>query len=184
MRETEAAPAGGDDLSLGTRAARFVAVEVVPEAVGGRRLAPVMHGGAIEVRLRGGRSLVDEPGFDAQDLRAGLTFGVGSGSVKGLPSLRALDPSQATRIWLAVVATDMRCGFDRLAERVRAVLGQDPLSDALFIFRSRRGDRLKVLVWDRADLFFGTSAWSPGCSNCRAWKQQRARWSCGPASWR
>ncbi len=67
----------------------------------------------------------------------------------GLPSLRALDRSQATRIWLAVEATDMRCGFDRLAERVRAVLGQDPLSDALFIFRSRRGDRLKVLVWDR-----------------------------------
>jgi transposase len=67
----------------------------------------------------------------------------------GLPSLRALDRSQATRIWLAVEATDMRCGFDRLAERVRAVLGQDPLSDSLFLFRSRRGDRLKVLAWDR-----------------------------------
>ncbi len=43
----------------------------------------------------------------------------------------------------------MRCGFDRLAERVRAVIGQDPLSDSLFIFRSRRGDRLKILAWDR-----------------------------------
>jgi hypothetical protein len=39
--------------------------------------------------------------------------------------------------------------FDRLAERVRAVIHQDPLSDSLFIFRSRRGDRLKVLTWDR-----------------------------------
>jgi transposase len=39
--------------------------------------------------------------------------------------------------------------FDRLAERVRAVIGQSPLSDALFIFRSRRGDRLKILTWDR-----------------------------------
>ena len=67
----------------------------------------------------------------------------------GLPSLRALDGTQGTRIWLAVEAADMRCGFDRLAERVRAVIGQDPLSDALFIFRSRRGDRLKVLTWDR-----------------------------------
>lgn len=66
----------------------------------------------------------------------------------GLPSLRALDHMQGTRIWLAVEAMDMRCGFDRLAERVRAVLGQDPLSDSLFIFRSRRGDRLKILVWD------------------------------------
>ena len=67
----------------------------------------------------------------------------------GLPSLRALDRTQGTRIWLAVEAADMRCGFDRLAERVRAVIGQNPLSDALFIFRSRRGDRLKVLTWDR-----------------------------------
>ena len=67
----------------------------------------------------------------------------------GLPSLRALDRAQGTRIWLAVEAADMRCGFDRLAEWVRAVIRQDPLSDALFIFRSRRGDRLKILVWDR-----------------------------------
>jgi transposase len=67
----------------------------------------------------------------------------------GLPSLRALDRSQAARIWLAVEATDMRCGFDRLAERVRVVIGQDPLGDHWFVFRSRRGDRLKILLWDR-----------------------------------
>jgi len=66
----------------------------------------------------------------------------------GLPRLRALDQAQGQRIWLAVEATDMRCGFDRLAERVRAVIGQDPLSGHLFLFRSRRGDRLKLLVWD------------------------------------
>ena len=67
----------------------------------------------------------------------------------GLPSLRALEQAQATRIWLAVEATDMRCGFDRLAERVKTVIGQEPLSGHYFLFRSRRGDRLKILVWDR-----------------------------------
>ena len=67
----------------------------------------------------------------------------------GLPSLRALDGAQGARIWLAAEATDMRCGFDRLAERVRAVIGQDPLTNQLFVFRSRRGDRLKILAWDR-----------------------------------
>jgi transposase len=67
----------------------------------------------------------------------------------GLPSLRALDGARGARIWLAVEATDMRCGFDRLAERVRVVIGQDPLGNSLFVFRSRRGDRLKILVWDR-----------------------------------
>jgi transposase len=66
-----------------------------------------------------------------------------------LPSLHTLDRAQAARIWLATEATDMRCGFDRLAERVRGVIGEDPLSGHYFVFRSRRGDRLKILVWDR-----------------------------------
>jgi transposase len=69
--------------------------------------------------------------------------------VIGLPSLRTLDGVQACRIWLAAEPTDMRCGFDRLAERVRTVIGQDPLGRGLFVFRSRRGGRLKILTWDR-----------------------------------
>lgn len=67
----------------------------------------------------------------------------------GLPSLRTLDGLQTTRIWLAVEATDMRCGFDRLAERVSAVISQDPWSGHLFVFASRRHERLKILTWDR-----------------------------------
>ena len=67
----------------------------------------------------------------------------------GLPSLHALDYSQGPRIWLAIEATDMRCGFDRLAERVKSVIGQDPSGNSRFVFRSRRGDRLKILTWDR-----------------------------------
>jgi transposase len=67
----------------------------------------------------------------------------------GLPSLRALDGAQGARIWLAAEPADMRSGFDRLAERVKTVIGADPLSGHLFVFRSRRGDRLKILVWDR-----------------------------------
>ena len=67
----------------------------------------------------------------------------------GLPSLHALDRAQSARIWLAAEATDMRCGFDRLAERVKVVIGEDPLSGHLFVFRSRRGDRLKILIWEQ-----------------------------------
>ena len=67
----------------------------------------------------------------------------------GLPSLHALDHSQGPRIWLAADAADMRCGFDRLAERVKTVISQDPLSGHLFVSRSRRGERLKILTWDR-----------------------------------
>jgi transposase len=43
----------------------------------------------------------------------------------------------------------MRCGFDRLAALARTVTGEDPLRGHLFVFRSRGGDRLKVLYWDR-----------------------------------
>jgi transposase len=69
--------------------------------------------------------------------------------VIGLPSLQALDGAPGPRIWLAGEATDMRCGFDRLAQRVQAVIGADPLSGHLFLFRSRSGNRLKILTWDR-----------------------------------
>jgi len=66
-----------------------------------------------------------------------------------LPSLGALDQAAPLPIWLAAQPTDMRCGFDRLAELAAAVTGDDPLSGQLFLFRGRRGDRLKILYWDR-----------------------------------
>jgi transposase len=68
----------------------------------------------------------------------------------GLPSLRDLDEkSTAIRIWLCVGCIDMRLGFDRLAELASSVTGQDPLKGHLFLFRSRGGDRLKALYFDR-----------------------------------
>lgn len=54
----------------------------------------------------------------------------------------------AVRIWLASGPTDLRKGFDTLAELVRQQLQRDPLSGQLFVFRNRRGDRIKLLYWD------------------------------------
>jgi transposase len=54
----------------------------------------------------------------------------------------------SVRIWLATRATDLRKSFDSLAEVVRQQLHGDPLSGQLFVFRNRRGDRLKLLYWD------------------------------------
>ena len=52
------------------------------------------------------------------------------------------------KIFWRVAPTDMRKSFDSLVGLVEQELGQDPLSGDLFVFRSRRGDRLKLLYWD------------------------------------
>lgn len=52
------------------------------------------------------------------------------------------------RIYLCTLPTDMRKSFDSLAGLVQEHLGQDPLAGDLFVFRSKRGDRLKLLYFD------------------------------------
>jgi len=52
-----------------------------------------------------------------------------------------------TRVWLAAGVTDMRRGFDGLAALVQSTLTQDPFSGHVFVFRGRKGDRVKVLWW-------------------------------------
>ncbi|MXP66112.1 IS66 family insertion sequence element accessory protein TnpB [Roseomonas sp. M0104] len=52
------------------------------------------------------------------------------------------------RVYLACGVTDMRKGFDGLAALVQTVLQQDPYGGALFVFRGKRGDLIKALLWD------------------------------------
>jgi transposase len=56
------------------------------------------------------------------------------------------------RVFLCTLPTDMRKSFDSLAGLVEQQLGQDPLAGDLFVFRSKRGDRLKLLYWDNDGL--------------------------------
>jgi transposase len=59
-----------------------------------------------------------------------------------------LNLSLPGRVFLCLLPTDMRKSFDTLAGLVEQQLGQDPLAGDLFVFRSKRGDRLKLLYWD------------------------------------
>lgn len=59
----------------------------------------------------------------------------------------SLPPS--VKIYVASHPVDMRYSFDRLESLTSGVLQQDPYSGHLFVFRNRRGDRVKILYWDR-----------------------------------
>jgi transposase len=61
-----------------------------------------------------------------------------------------LTVSSTVRIFLATQPIDLRGSFDRLAAEVQLSLGHDPLAGDLFGFRNRRGDRIKVLYFDRS----------------------------------
>jgi transposase len=62
-----------------------------------------------------------------------------------------LPPS--TRVFVATKPADMRRSFDGLLALVRDFLGhEDPFAGHLFVFRNKRGDRLKVIWWDRDGL--------------------------------
>jgi transposase len=58
--------------------------------------------------------------------------------------------ASGTRVWLATGVTDMRKGFDGLAALVATTLQADPFSGHVFVFRGRRGDRIKLL-WYAGD---------------------------------
>jgi transposase len=77
-----------------------------------------------------------------------------------------LTVSPAVRIYVATGATDLRRSIDGLSVLVRDQLQLDPRSVHLFLFRNRRGDRLKILLWDQSGFWVlykrlerGTFAW-------------------------
>ena len=64
----------------------------------------------------------------------------------GVPSRPGL------RILVASKPVDFRKGMDSLAALVTQALASDPFTGDVFIFRSKRLDRLKLLVWDGSGL--------------------------------
>lgn len=58
-----------------------------------------------------------------------------------------LPPS--VKVYVSTDETDMRKSIDALSLVVNEVLKKDPFSGHLFVFCNKRGDKIKILHWDR-----------------------------------
>ena len=66
--------------------------------------------------------------------------------------LGVISLAPGTKVFLACRPIDLRNGFDGLAAKAQQIIGADPFSGHLFLFRGKRGDYLKALYWDGTGL--------------------------------
>mgnify|MGYP001820593891 FL=1 len=57
-------------------------------------------------------------------------------------------PHGQFRVYVAIRPVDFRKGMDGLALVVQERLGLDPFAGAAFVFRAKRADRIKIVIWD------------------------------------
>jgi len=72
------------------------------------------------------------------------------------------------RILLAIRPVDFRKGEHTLAALAQEALAEDPFSGAVIVYRAKRSDRIKILVWDTSGLVLiwkqlqqGSFRWPP-----------------------
>lgn len=67
----------------------------------------------------------------------------------------------SNRVWIMVATkpVDFRKGHDGLAALVKNELHKDPFTGTVFVFRSRKADRLKLIYWDGSGVVLATSGW-------------------------
>ncbi len=63
-----------------------------------------------------------------------------------------ITPPAGARVLLATKPVDFRRGAHSLAALAAEELGADPFSGVVLVFRSKRADRMKILVWDGSGL--------------------------------
>lgn len=92
--------------------------------------------------------------------------------------------------WLVSAPVDFRCGADRLLVYVREVLVREPLDGSAYVFRNRRGTRLKVLMVDAQGVWLSTRRLHEGrfiwpLANETLWSLSHAQfaWLCAGVDW-
>jgi transposase len=65
-----------------------------------------------------------------------------------------IGPTGQVRVLVASKPVDFRKGMDGLAALVKEQLRTDPFSGAVYVFRAKRADRVKLIWWDGSGLCF------------------------------
>lgn len=63
-----------------------------------------------------------------------------------------IGPTGQVRVLVATKPVDFRKGLDGLAALVKEQLRSDPFSGAIYVFRAKRADRVKLIWWDGTGL--------------------------------
>lgn len=59
-----------------------------------------------------------------------------------------IGPTGAVRVMVVTRPVDFRKGAEGLAALVREEMKADPFSGAVYVFRAKRADRVKLIYWD------------------------------------
>lgn len=68
-------------------------------------------------------------------------------------------PTGQVRVLMATKPVDFRKGMDGLAALVKEQLHADPFSGALYVFRAKRADRVKLIWWNARGCASSPSGW-------------------------
>lgn len=95
-----------------------------------------------------------------------------------------------TQIWLAVEPVDMRLGIDGLSLRVQQALGKAPCDGSAYAFCNRRGDRVKLLLWDGSGVWLclrrlqqGRFIWPRSGDSACLLSQEQWQWLSAGVDW-
>src|SRR3954451_5698539 len=72
----------------------------------------------------------------------------GGGGASSLEGHHVIGPTGAVRVLVATTPVDFRKGAEGLAALVRESIRADPFSGAVYVFRAKRADRVKLIYWD------------------------------------
>ena len=92
------------------------------------------------------------------------------------------------KIWIAAQPTDFRKSIHTLSALVSEALKVNPYGGDVFVFRSKRSDRVKLLAWDGSGMCWWQNGWSkvtsPGRQSATVlFISPRRNWRCYSTVW-